>query len=819
MIKHHYIIIDIFFFLILILSPDLLSALEKNKDYLPEVVVESEGSILTKSNRIDSNVLKQLPLSNSSINEAVKLLPQVRAANKDDSALNQGEILPDKISISGGQFYDNNFNLDGSRFESWLNPALDTVNSITEIPGYTTTIFPGTQIIKSIEVLDSNIPAKYGGFTGGVVNSKTKDPTPQFCGSTQFMATRSEWTNFHLKDSLKYDFQNSRSQNMQPDFEKYDSNFLLQGPITKNSGYIFSYRNLRSKIPLYHLDSTKSQERNLDFFYLKLSKDHNLCNKSVMSVNYTPYKADYFMPDALNSDFSITGGGLLIGLEQNIGLKNSEIVFNSSFISSKSDKDGEKDWYKWANTESKNWGELVFDNTSQEGGFGSISKKENRFNLTTDISFYKSDIYKSLTHKPSAGIFYSFISGEESRDETTYIYSSPKTDNPFFMGDGDALVKGEQYLSKRLVYLPYKGNAALNYFGFYLEDIFYLDRLSLQTGLRLSYDDFLENINISPRLKASYNLLNNEKIVLYGGLNRYYSHGFLHQKLKEARGVTYLIERRSTYENYLQPFEKDINSPNKIYKFSNLKTPYSDEYSLGVKASILTADIDIKYIKKYFKNQFATGKGYDQNGYSIYLYNNSMESEFDSINLSLKKEEKQNYYIMFNISWQNRIAYVESYESKADEDTLSQRVYYDGEVIFRDEMPAKNYNQPIKANLIFYKRLPFKTDATSIIRYQNGYGIISNTYDDYEFIEDESNIDPTTGEPYKIFIPIYEDNKIEQRLTLDLKIETPFFTKNRFNGKIILNILNVFDNAKSVSSITSLPTKGRQFWAGFKFEF
>jgi hypothetical protein len=820
MTQCRYIKISLVFFLF-IFSPDFVKADKDNKIYLPEVVVtESDQMKNTGNSEIKKALIDKIPVSNSSLTEILKLKPSVRFSNEENSPLTSGEILPEDISVSGGKFYDNSFILDGLNISSFLDPASDNPKSITEVPGYSTMIFTDPEILESIKIYENDIPAKYGGFTGGVISSQTKEPSKTFKGRFKFLTTRSEWTSFNFKGPLKKDFESSNTERMQPDFEKYETSLMLEGPMTKNLGYILNIKNNYSQIPLYHLGTTKNQERELSSLFLKLSHSDFIGKSSSLNLSYTPYKANYFMPDAKNSDFTLNGGGLNITAKNSFDLKNSNLDLSLGYSRSIYDREANTNWYKWSAFKTKDFGLLAGNNVSTEGGFGSIEKREDSFNLNTDIKWYKKNIYKKLFHSPSAGFFYTRTSGEETREKTTYSYSGAVTDNPSFTGpiNDPASIPGEQYLSKRLVYFPYSGKQTLNYYGFYLEELFFLNRFSLRTGLRASRDDFLQNTNLSPRLTLTYDILKNKNLTFHAGYNRYYSHGFIQHKLREARKNTYKIEWRTSFQNQLISWMEDSQSPTKYYKYSNLETPYADEYSTGIKAKFLKTDFHLKYIKKFFRDEFATGYGYKEDGKTIYEYNNSGKSEYECISFTAEKSKENHYAVIFNLSWQDRTSFIESYNSDSDEETSSELVYYEGKIMFRDKMPAADYNQPLTANLLLYKKFFTDLHLSLLIKYIKGYNIISSTGDYYEITVNEE-INPVTGEPYKDEIPVYENKKKDSMLTFDLKTEIPVFSRKKYKANLLFSVLNIFNNTNTPSSSDTIPISGRQFFAGIKFDF
>ena len=98
---------------------------------------------------------------------------------------------PASIAISGGKFYENNLTVDGRYSSSRLSPNLDEVaikSDSTKEEIYdrrragSLNRSSDSQWVKPFDVekakiYDSNIPAQYGKFSGGVVDVKTKKPT------------------------------------------------------------------------------------------------------------------------------------------------------------------------------------------------------------------------------------------------------------------------------------------------------------------------------------------------------------------------------------------------------------------------------------------------------------------------------------------------------------------------------------------------------------------------------------------------------------------------------------------------------------------
>ncbi|HMB15770.1 MAG TPA: Plug domain-containing protein, partial [Pelovirga sp.] len=142
-------------------------------------VIVHATSIESGKTTIGGTELEMLPSATGSITEALKGMSQIQFDYERQSSLTVGEIAPPRISISGAKPYENNFMIDGMSVTNTINPSgFDNRagwNSL-DVGGGDASIFYDTDLIKSISVHSSNVPARYGGFVGGVVDAQLRDP-------------------------------------------------------------------------------------------------------------------------------------------------------------------------------------------------------------------------------------------------------------------------------------------------------------------------------------------------------------------------------------------------------------------------------------------------------------------------------------------------------------------------------------------------------------------------------------------------------------------------------------------------------------------
>ena len=209
------------------------------------VTGQAENS-LSGTSELAGETLHQLPRKNSSLTETITILPRVQIGEEQRTSENAGEILPPRISISGGRAYENNYSVDGVGLNSLIDPLADNQNAIDQVPGHPQRAFIHQDLIESVTVYDSNIPARYGRFVGGVVDARTRMPADQLGGNISLRTTRDAWTKFQVDYDDRDDFDHSNSFNQQPRFKKYDGGIELNVPINDQIGLLGSYKRASS---------------------------------------------------------------------------------------------------------------------------------------------------------------------------------------------------------------------------------------------------------------------------------------------------------------------------------------------------------------------------------------------------------------------------------------------------------------------------------------------------------------------------------------------------------------------------------------------
>jgi hypothetical protein len=781
---------------------------ESNSQLLPPVVVKGWREPLTEAGTgIGRDIIEALPTGNRSLNELLPILPDIQLSDHAHTSLQGGEIIPPAVSISGGRIYGNQFMIDGLGNNSMLDPTGDSLISATELPGHPQEIFLDPDLIQRVDVYQNNIPARYGGFTGGVVDAQTIDPAMEWSGNLRYRTTRDSWTRFHLDDEGQEAFQQSNSHEKQPEFEIHDAGVTLNVPLTNHAAALLSYQRLYSKIPLRHFLQPRSQHRRLENFFFKYLLHSSADSSLRLTLTSAPYQAQYFRPNYLNSDIKIKREGYQAAVEYRKDFPVASWLFKAGWRASSTERDAPADSKLWAVTPGKSWGELVGSFYSMEGASGGIETRQKTLEVKNNIIFSTVPLGPT-SHTFSAGFDYQHLEGKSRRNEQSSFYFSPiRNDSVECSENSPDCVPNEQYFSKRIVYKPQSAQAGINLYDLYAEDILTYKRLELRPGLRLSHDDFMDNLNVGHRLAAAWDLFGNRGTVLTGGINRYYGTTLLTYKLREEKKPITRDIRSLGPDGQPREWEND---PTYRYTragmYSRLRTPFVDEYTIGLDQQLFGGTASFRYVERHGKDEFAKETSLpDEDGIKHYLLNNNGHSRHRSYVLSWERSWR-NHYLQINGTYQKSITSNDDYDEALAEDVLDDLVWYDGHAIHKTDLPRKDYNRPYTVNLIYAGQLPGGFSFSSLIKYRSGYRGLWPAGETHELPD---------GEP----IQVYEEIKQPSAIMVNCKIGWRYRLVADQELLLSVEIDNLLDRKAHVGREDNVYELGRQFWAGVEFRF
>lgn len=670
-----------------------------------------------------------MPSGNGDIGSALKILPNVQANNASNTSKTPGEISPANLSISGGLSYQNNFLLDGFEINNDLDPAGSSSNTQ---PRQRSALSQGlnvdTSLLESIQVLDSNVSAAYGRFSGGVVEANIRKPrtdkgiTKGWHANLSWAYTSSAMTKYYeLQNSALAELGSSSNENYQPNFYKNIVRTSLEGYITKNLGLIASYSTVRSIIPLQSYNNGTSeqkqdQKRVSDNYYFKLN--YNPTQNLTLEYNFgfMPQDNTYFTPNFKNSRYTMRQGGIQTGLkalyQTNIGLSSNTLSYSRLENSRRSDAN----YYTMIN--------------GSEGQYGSVNQIQNNINLKTDFLFSPLVLnFFAQNFRVGLELIYQDATRDRTEDSHMYIYGGTPQNNVGVwnrLPDSFGFISANDKQFYHTMGIIKAGKTSFDTFtyGIYAEDdmSFDLDKggeIKMRFGLRLDGDNYMDKHKIAPRFSLSYiTPVNKEwQTTLTFGANRYYGRNLLAYRFYSDA----LNNRRAYYRCHVNDSWQELGSSapncnngldyskisNEVVKTGNrlrdLEVPYDDELMSAISQNLGIFSASLKYIHREGKNQITTsslvstsaGQG------KTYMWGNDGRTTSDIISFILTNTTPLDtfgigHFYLFVLDWNNTKRNFNTHSADYD---LDDNIVYNGVFTTYENMPAQKYNQPITLKL------------------------------------------------------------------------------------------------------------------------
>ncbi len=790
-------------------------------DYPTDEEAQSSQSGTTE---LDQKTLQTLPKGNGSITEALKILPEVELSDTSQHSNQAGEIKPGKASILGAPHYQNNFIVDGSPNNSLLDPGSDTSDE-GQLEGHSQEMFLQLQLIDSIEVHTSNVPAAYGQFSGGVISAKTKRPEFEWKGGIGMRYTSDALTTFHVEDETDFELSNDAADD-QPKFEKINYNAFLNVPVNENNAFYVSYDRLSSDIPVLHLGRTEHENRELDNLLTKWT--HFFSDDHIMDISFStaPYSETRWLSNVEDSEYQIKGGGYKLNAEFEDLLSSGKLNTNLSFNESIKSRSAPQNYYYWAQTDTFPWGRIYDGLYSRQGGKGDLESQQSRKYLKSQYELNKIQL-KDSQHSISLTGELQHISAHKTRNEEANKYVAGESNNEpesgianLICNGADACIDGEQYAVNRTTYLKGTREAAIVSTGLSLEDAIEYKQLMLRLGLRYDYNDFMDNHDLAYRSFGKFDLFADKKWFITAGLNRYYAQSFLSHKLRQA-GKSYQEYTRGLVGGY-DEFGQKIVTPDEwslgddynrnITEYSRLKTPYTDERTIGLETKLFGGTLAMEQIYRDGYNQFTSETSAVQDdGYTYTTLTNNGWSTFETFKIKWDKSWGKHHLMLSYFNGKGSKNYLDNYDDEAD-DIDNTAIYYKGKLyqlsdFGRIETPTPptiklyyGYHQDVGFNLGFFANLKgayksFESDSYVI-----------------EYVQTGEDVDATRE------VPLYKYVHYDPFYTADLNLSYKHkWLDNIFSVSLVVN--NLFNKVEKVSDSTNNYTLGRQFWLGFNYDF
>lgn len=814
---------------------------------LGNTLVQGRQTLPMGTQVVGRQQIEGLPAGNGDITSLLKLNPNVQFDDAQLSSKTPGEIAPANISINGAKFYQNAFVVDGMNINNNIDPAASNPSLLDSVPGRSQGLALDTDLLEEVKVLDSNVPAAYGQFTGGVVEATTRMPSKALHGKLSYQMTRSEWTEYHIAQSQEESFRYSSSHDEQPKFEKTIVRGTLEGHVTDTFGLLANFTQKRSIIPLslysaHHVENMgfheEEQQRQIDNYFLKAVWQASDAWQIESSLTYAPEENHYFRSNTLDSGFDTQLGGLQTGLKAiwrgDLAKVEQQLAWGRIEQSRESDS---ADYFSWSYSESKDWGTVgsnPLTRMSLQGGYGDIEQRQDswQYRVNADWSAF---LLGDTRHAVQSGLELGYQDTHYRRLTDTHVYVTAKSTNTctnaLGVTDTVACALGTtargwpgQYLSSTTYYRQGEFTVQTTSWGVWLQDEIQWGRLSLRPGIRVDGDDYMDEVTVAPRFAATYDVLGDGATLVTAGANRYYGRNAAAWQLEDGRNMLRSTLKRNTLNDAWTETAQAANT----VKFNQLDIAYDDELVLGLTQQWSGVEYGLKYVNRKGRDQVIQVAGetlgqpsQDTEALSrtYTTYTNDGRSDAQVVSFTATPLQPIRFAgtrssLQLALDWTEVASNYADYSEELDEDYYhNPYIRYDGEFIRYAERPAGNYARPWTARLSGVTEIPgWNLTVSNFFRYRAGYrdiGKVSGVMDEYQGVA----------------VEVWEETDYGAALTWDLRLGWEIPTGKQQALFINLDVFNVLDeqvvSSVQSSAVATTPSYdvGRQYWleVGYRF--
>lgn len=741
--------------------------------------------------------------------DLLKSSPYVQMDNSLDDATQENiqAIRPQDFSISGGNYYDNNIQIDGvsaTSIHDVTDPSGGDLDWNNVVGQTSQSLYVNPDLIGSVEIMDSNISAEYGDFVGGVVNYNIRKPRKEFGINLSTSFQNDSMVEYHKPTEQDPD----DAPLSPPEFTKQQTSVGVDLPLTEKLSLLASYSQSTSNVE-YTQDeayggTTDENGDTSENFLLKGVYEYRDNLTFEGQIIHSPYESERDLPNARN-DLTISHSSGTQGYLSAAGLSGKtnwtsklSVLDNDASRTSSNERyqlDGE--FLDWCFTSAN----------CNDGGIGDLDQQQIDYAWTTTFS----TALDQSTLNYGSEIKYT-DAGKSRPKDVYYYYSVNKSARDDFICDpDDKSCTPDMANWKHNKYDAFDVDVGVQSHAFWAEYFSQLGPVEMRAGARYSYDDFMENHNLAPRLSASWEFIDDTYLTL--GANRYYANKMIGYLIKEQTPAhrCYQRDMKNTSDRnwggvpgdwYECPSQPSVDN----YSDSDLDTPYSDELTMAISVpTFLDGNARFKSVYRQNRSQFAKSEELTNvNGDDYYEMTNKGESDYYGHSIEWSGNYKTHFFNA-NMTWSETknnglVDYTANPEDEAE------LVYYDGRVMTMAEMyehdARQNYAAPFRASAswsaLWFDDL-LMTNAT--VYYRGKYEYLNDTIDNYT---------ASDGSKYDIYA-------VEERkaiTTFDVNTTYHLLKYNQHNVSIDLRIKNLFDEVEGSESNYQI---GRSFWVGLNY--
>ncbi|MGX2984827.1 TonB-dependent receptor plug domain-containing protein [Helicobacter sp. 23-1048] len=717
---------------------------------IPNDKFKKQAKAYSSGSSIDKPLFRALQAEGGDMSNALKILPNVQLNDPKRTANTAGELNPASISISGGLPAQNNFLLDGFSINNDLDPFGGSgVGGMLET--YARSGFPqglnvDTSLLDSITVLDSNISARYGRFSGGIVESTIRKPrTNGLHGTFSAQYANSNFSNLPLQSnmlpnlySLPIISANSRNENYQPNFSKTIYRASLETYLTEHFAILAGISFASSSIPLSTFQTfqvgsndsreqstgTKDQTRANDNYFVKLFINPNENFNLEYNFAYMPQSSTYFHPNTPDSTYVMKSGGRQMGVKTSWDTEYGLWLANVNYSNLENSRDTESSFIKNPTTF-----------YPVQGFFPSINQKQDTLSVKNDFAFTPLES-SAITHSFLAGLefIYQKASMERTKEHRAYIACGfDLTGAVDIFGVNSSNCANYDGSGTMYAYSPIARDFSAYSYSLYGEDEAEFDlgrggEMNARLGLRLDGDfNYFKRHKIAPRFSLTYitPAPRSWRTEFTLGANRYYARNLITYGYRSLLGADRLVFTRANNTSPWQVVRRETASYRHSVELNGVDLPYDDELMGAITQNLSDFVLSVKYISRSGKKQITN----TPTNAGVEILSNNGSSSADIISASLSHKEplltgQVEHFYYLSLDWSNARRNYNPYINGADMYSANDIVILDGVSMPYSAMPSQKINQPLTIRLNASHSTIFKNvklNLNNFLRFRDSY--------------------------------------------------------------------------------------------------
>lgn len=833
--------------------------------WLPEHV-SAEGGFTLNREFLD-NALK----GNGNVTDMLLFLPGVQGSESALDVSQQAEIKSQLISISGAQPWQTSFVLDGMSNNSYLDPgsATRSVNAINDVQGHPEATFVNHELIGSVTVYDSNVPARFGEFGGGVVDMELRDAsnTPRI--TLDYRRSNSSWGSYHFIDNREYNEDAEEAATevdwpSAPNFDKESISFSVSQTLSARQSLMISAARTTSKITDISLQQPVQTERESISTSVTYSLNNVLLDSIRLTAGYSPYTGSHLISDVKDSEFSLKGGGRRLSASFAHAVLGGDWRASLGWSESDNSRTAPNVFLPWYRAAGKDWGiDSGSPPFSIEGGYGDLDKTQTTW--TANTSFTRDlGIAFGADHRLDIGGSWRYMRLQRQRPDTSAIYSSAWRDSNIQCGGvtldcieqsyqiplselagqlggqidftnpdhvrayQDNMLSRGQYFRYRRLYLAEDIDVSLYQADMYAEHNMRWDNLDLTWGGRLDYDDFLQNLNASYRSRASYDLFGWNRTFLTAGANRYYSANLLTYRIREAQRP-YITQYRPISQGEVAGWITSSTAERFRYRFDDVRTPYGDELTLGIRQRIWqNGMLSLRWVKRWGYDQLTRGPQEYMDGYTYLYQTNEGRTQHERVSLSYS-HAWQNHALTWNLNYTDNKSNASSYDGTVDGVPEDELVFLRREIegaeptyqlMSYDDLNRRqsDFSRPITTNLVWNAAWHDSLSTTLTMSYVGKFDSVSDTglYREAERGDEVCSDCDISNLTY----PVFSEFERPSRIMFNGRVQYTVPVSGNHTLSLSTEISNLFNQRTYIIGPSSRGIEvGREFWLGLNYRW